>query len=70
MAFPTNPTDGQVRQHADGRRWAFSSTKGVWKIKNDIGPDNLTYKGAAGTNGTNGTSPTFTLSGTVLTITT
>ena len=64
MGFPTNPTDGQVRAHADGRRWEFSIGKGVWKIKNDISPDNSVYKG------TDGVSPTFTLNGSVLTITT
>ena len=50
MGFPTGVANGYIRTHADGRRWQFSSTKGVWKIKTNV-VDDADYIGATGPQG-------------------
>ena len=80
--FPINPTNGEIRTHADGRKWEFASTKGVWKIKQTV-VDEADYIGAAGVDGTQGiqgiqgiqgpvgpAAATYSVSGTTLNITT
>jgi len=53
MGFPTGVANGYIRTHADGRRWQFSSTKGVWKIKTNV-VDDADYTGATGPQGPQG----------------
>jgi hypothetical protein len=56
MGFPkTGLFDGFIRSHSDGRRWRYNSTKGVWKIKQEIDlDDDDKYNGADGSDGLNG----------------
>ena len=50
----TGLTDGQIFTHADGRRWVYSSSKGAWKIKQEISENEARYIGATGATGATG----------------
>ncbi|MCS5590602.1 MAG: collagen-like protein [Candidatus Thioglobus sp.] len=53
MGFPTNPTNNQIRTHADGRRWQFKSAKGAWRIKKTV-VDDSNFTGPTGATGSTG----------------
>ena len=53
MAFPVSPSDGDIRTHADGRRWQYDGTLGVWDIKTET-IDDADYTGPAGAAGPQG----------------
>jgi len=80
MAFPTGIANGHIRTHPDGRRWQYDATKNVWNIKTEVYDDSnyIGARGEIGPAGADSTVPgpvgpaaaTYSMNGTILTITT
>jgi hypothetical protein len=59
LSHLTNLFDGKTRTHTDGRRWAWNSSKGTWKIKISVDNQDLNLVGPQGSTGPQGnTGPT------------